>query len=386
MPLSNPRDTFKALLLDYDALLEASDKECSYCLSEREIQMLLAFVEYIGWKTRYIATPTEIDGSLILHWQDNLARKLMSGCCGEDGTLSRFTEDGVFQQSDDGGATWHDAPEADPRNNTIQMPPIPGEDGEDKKCNAAASGMTYVKNNLIDSLNDGMAYGEVTAVAAAVVALLGVTGVGILLAAITGAIMLAGVLVIQAAFTSEVWADYQCLLFCNMEDDGSFTLDGWGDLKNDINSTFTGVTQIILWTWVNSVGYIGLTNSVRTGIAEDGDCSDCDCECGGETIGLTMDLFFGEDPAQTGCNVKATALADGDGFTVSWQWDGSHPFKITAEGLIFGAPTTVAWQWYLADGSGPFSSGSAPIGVSVQVCNLHGTGTTFRTSWDVATP
>ena len=80
MPLVNPRDTYKALLLDYDALLAASDAECCFSLSEREIQMLLAFVEYIGWKTRYIATETEIDQQLILRWQGNLARKLMSGC------------------------------------------------------------------------------------------------------------------------------------------------------------------------------------------------------------------------------------------------------------------------------------------------------------------
>jgi hypothetical protein len=137
--------------------------------------------------------------------------------------------------------------------------------------------MTYVKNNLIDSLNDGMAYGEVTAVSAAVVGLLGVTGVGILLGALTGAVMLAGVLIVQAAFTSEVWAAYQCILFCNMEDDASFTVAGWNAVRASINSNFIGVVNVILGTWVTSVGNIGLTNSVRTGIAEDSDCSDCAC-------------------------------------------------------------------------------------------------------------
>jgi len=57
----NPRATYKAQLLNYDTLLLASDDECSYCLSQREVEMMLAFVDYIGWKTRYQPTSTEID-------------------------------------------------------------------------------------------------------------------------------------------------------------------------------------------------------------------------------------------------------------------------------------------------------------------------------------
>lgn len=275
--MNPPRQTYKAMLFDYDFLLSKSDAECSYCLSEREVQLILSQIDYIGWKTRYAPTDTEIDQDTILAWQGNLTRKLMSGCCGDDGTLHRYTSDGTYESSDDGGVTWYPDPESDPRNNVTYYPPMPGEDGDDKRCIAASSGQEYVKANFIDVLNDGMAYSEVYAIAVAIVAILGVTGIGILIAAAGAAIMLAGVLVVQAAFTSEVWADYKCILYCHTEDDGSITEDGWNGIKEDINSTFTGVVQAVLYNWANSVGYIGMTNANRSGFAAAGDCSSCDC-------------------------------------------------------------------------------------------------------------
>jgi len=74
-------------------------------------------------------------------------------------------------------------------------------------------------------------------------------------------------------------------------------------------------------------------------------------------------------------------------------WDGTHPWKLTAEGLIPppGSPSTGSstWQYYTWDGAehGPFTSGTAPIGVTVTTIELFGTpGNDFSVSWDVATP
>lgn len=275
--LPNPKQTYKANLLDYDALLLASDNECSYCLSEREVQMLIAFVDYIAWHTRYIATETEIDRDLIQKWSNNLARKLMSGCCG-DGQQHRFTEEGVYQTSDDGGETWYDDPSGDPRTNATYYPPLAGADGSEKACEGAANAQEFFKQNLIDELTTGQAYAEIYAVLVGIVAIAGVTGIGIVIAILAAAIFVAGITVVQAAFTSDVWQDFKCILLCHISNDATYTEDQWNAVKSDIGSTFTGIVEVILFQWVNALGYIGLSNAARSNMALGADCSDCNCE------------------------------------------------------------------------------------------------------------
>jgi hypothetical protein len=279
MTLPNPKQTYKAILLDYDALLAKTDQECSYCLSEREIAMLMPMVDYIAWKTRYIATETEIDTELISKWSGNLARKLMSGCCGDDGTQHRITESGVWQTSPDGGTTWYDDPTSDPRNNANYFPPLEGTDGSSKRCEAATSGMEFFKQNLIDQLATGLTYAEIYNVIVGLLAVAGITGIGIVVAILAAGIFVAGVLAVQAAFTGEVWTDFKCILYCNMSDDASFTLEQWVTVMNEIITTYTGVVQIVLWNWVKGLGYIGLTNVARSHFAAGGDCSPCGCDC-----------------------------------------------------------------------------------------------------------
>jgi len=277
MVLPNPKQTYKANLLDYDALLALSDNECSYCLSEREVAMLLPFMDYISWRTRYIATETNIDQETINKWSANLARKLMSGCCGDEG-LHRFNEDGVYQSSLDGGETWFDDTENDPRNNATYYPPLDGEDGDEKRCEGAANAQEFFKQNLIDELASGLAYAEIYSTIIGIIAILGITGIGVIIGVVTAAIFVAGVIVVQAAFTSEVWETFRCILYCHIDDDASYNEVQWGDVKNDILSQFTGVVQIILWNWVNALGFVGLTNSARSNMALGADCSDCACE------------------------------------------------------------------------------------------------------------
>jgi hypothetical protein len=387
-----PRETYKAMLWDYDFLLGQSDDECCFSLSAREVQILLAQVDYIGWKTRYKPTSTEIDQSVILLWQGNLVRKLMGGCCPDDGTLTRFTSDGVFQESDDGGLTWHDAPESDPRNQGVLVSPL-GEASDAVKCAAADNvrgSFVAMRDNLITLLTAGT---TVIAIIAGIAGFIGVvlgisgaaTAIGVLLLGFAAAALTLTPESVEAQIDDAALDDFKCLVYCNMEDNGQFTYEGWQALMDALPGTFSDFPYTFFSSIVSSLGYIGMSNAGTMGADSASDCDGCDCECDGETIGLTMDLFYGGSPAQTGCNVQADSLADGDGFTLSWQWDGVHPFKLTAEGILsgtVGSPTS--WQWYDASGAGPFSNPAAPIGASLSVLNIHGTGgTSFR---DVATP
>lgn len=199
------------------------------------------------------------------------------GCCPEP-TNRRYNSEGQLEVSYDGGITWSLAPDADSRMSGIISPPLAGEDGDEKRCIGAASGMEYVKQNLIDDLSAGANYADINAAIIAIIVVLGVTGIGVLIAAAAAAIFIAGVSAVQAAFTAGVWDDFQCILYCNSEDDASFTVAGWERVKADILSTFTGVVSAVLYNWVNSVGTVGLTNSLRSGFATASDCSACECE------------------------------------------------------------------------------------------------------------
>jgi len=374
--LPNPRQTYKANLLDYDALLPLSDNECSYCLSEREVAILLVFVDYIGWKTRYIATETEIDTNLIDLWSGNLASKLMSGCCGDEG-LHRFDEDGVYQSSLDGGETWFDDPSNDPRNNATYFPPLEGEDGPDKRCEGAANAQEFLKQNLIDELASGLAYAEIYSTAVGIIAILGVTGIGVVIAVAAAAIFVAGVIVVQAAFTSEVWIDLKCILYCEIGDDASFTEVQWENVKAQILLQFTGVVRVILWNWVNALGFVGLTNSARSNMALGADCSDCDCgtACGGDwivtvgsetefpdenTIIYTSGVGVGGRSEVTCSNLISDGGDDTCCYVSSFTIDGASVifFKIECDGSSgFGTPQdecVKAWGVWNNDGT-PFT-------------------------------
>jgi len=281
----NPKHTYKAQLLDYDNLLTQGDNECSYCLSQREVQILLAFVDYIAWDTRYIATETEIDRELIAHWSANLARKLMSGCCNDD-ELHRFTESGIYQSSLDGGTTWFDDPANDPRNDATGAPPLPGDPSAGKRCAAADNvrGLfEQYRDNLIEIVG---ATPTVLAIIAGVLAfigaIMGLSGVGIgigvlFLGFAADAIQLGGT-GISGAITFTALENFKCLVYCHLNDDGELTYDAWQALLADIAGTFSGFAETFFYQTVNGMGYIGVTNAGTVGAATASDC-DCDCLC-----------------------------------------------------------------------------------------------------------
>lgn len=393
MVLSNPKATYKAQLLNYDTLLLASDNECTYCLSEREVQMLLAFVDYIGWKTRYISTETEIDTVLIGHWSSNLARKLMSGCCG-DNELHRFTPTGIYQSSQDGGITWFDDTANDPRNDAIQSPPLAGVTSDAKRCAAADNVrdlFEQYRDNLIEIVG---ATPSIIAIIAGILAFVGTIlglsgvgiGIGVLFLTMAAEIISIGGTGISGEITFTALQDFRCIVYCRMDGDGRLDYGTWQEVLSDIAAHYSGFAETFFYQTVMGMGYIGVNNAGTFGVSTASDCSGCDCDCGGETIGLGMVLFFGTLVNQTGCNLQSTSLADGPLFSTTWQWDGTNPFKLIAEGLLSGDTGTSQWQWYLGDGTGPFFGASAPVGQTLSVLELSGNNGAFTVSWDVATP
>lgn len=293
----------KVLLWDYDAVLAASDEECCYSLTGKEVQILLAGIDPIGWLRRWTSdVDTTIDLATIVNWQGNLARKLMSGCCGDTVILHRVTDDGSMEISTDDGLTWIPDP-ADPRLNGTALPnSIPGA-GSDKKCNAAT--------NAIDNFKDAQAafghaltstttvIGLALAIAAELLVLLfsaGTLAEVIVPLVITTATTLFGVLEADynAEFTEEVWSTLLCDIFCTIGDDGQFTESQLIDLQALVDTDFSDNVALTFQSILRGWGTLGLNNACISGTAATADCADCECaiECGSPdlvTVGTVID-------------------------------------------------------------------------------------------------
>lgn len=292
---------YKAQLMDYDYLLAKSEDECCFSLSEREVQIILANIDYIGWKTRYIPTETDIDQNVIDRWRDNLARKLMSGCCPDDDQISRYTANGIYQTSNDGGETWVDNPLDDPRNDGVQAPPLGGT-GDATRCAAADNireQMKAFRQQAIDLLTAG------TTVLAIIAALIGALGIilGLSGVAVGISVMLFGLAAQLLSLTPEsvgeqltdaLMNDYRCIVFCHAEADGTFTEDGWQAILADVETLFTGFPKSFFYGLTAALGYQGLNNAAAMGSATADDCGDCEClaTCGDPelvTIGTVLE-------------------------------------------------------------------------------------------------
>jgi len=386
----------KVLQWNYDQILAASEQKCCYSLTRRDVALIMAISEQMHWSTRYLSpSGTEIDTDLIDAWASGMETRLMDGCC-PDGTLSRFTDDGIFQTSVDGGETWQDAPDSDPRNSGTLSPPLPGS-GDNVRCAASDNvrdNFTSMRDSTVALLTAGT---TVLAILAGIVGLVGVilglsgaaTAIGVLLIGLSAELLSLTPESVTDQLDETTMDDFRCLVYCNMEDNGQFTYAGWQALISAISSTFTGFPLTFFMSITQSLGYIGMSNAGTMGAATASDCDGCDCDCDGETVGETLIVFHGTEISRTGCNLQVTATLDGSNNAVTITWDGVHSWKLTVEALISGSTGSSTWQWYTWDGSehGPFTSGSAPIGVEVTTIELSGTpGNDFAVSWDVATP
>lgn len=232
----------------------------------------------------------------------DVGRPTMScGCgCGGSGLPSRFNADGVYQVSYDGGITWVDAPEGDYRNTVTLAPPLPGDNGNTKKCQAAANIRFHVKTNGDQLGADANFWANVTLLIGGLVALLifveiiGTLGIATpLILAAAGGLLTVGQSGFVAAMTSGVYDTFQCIVYCHMQSDGSFTDADMSAISADINSQLTGTAAIYLDLFVvRALGAKGFTNMGRTGGATDADCSACDC--GEKTCVETFSIYPSE--------------------------------------------------------------------------------------------
>jgi hypothetical protein len=237
--------------------------------------------EYLRWQTRWNDATLGKDRNMLDAFASGIEEKLMSGCCGDNDFMTRYNEEGIKEISYDGGATWETDPAPDPRFIGDLRPPLAPIVGQDMKCIGAANIVAWLEqaaNDTIDSMNEG---GNATALVAAIMAilLLGTAGAAApLLIGLAAALLLTTGTAFDTAMTEDVYERLRCNLFCNMEDDLTFTVEGWQAVKARIGADETGIAYKFLYDNVNSMGTLGLSNFARTGATEEADCSECGCD------------------------------------------------------------------------------------------------------------
>ena len=181
----------------------------------------------------------------------------------------------IVQTSVDGGTTWQDAPQSDPRHQTILPPP----NTADPRCDAAARMTAYLEQTV----NDCIAALQASASAAELVIIIQ-GGILIffnffsilwaLIVAIAGTIFNAGYEDMNNSFTSDVWDDVLCYLYAAISPEGVLTASGLNVVRDFIYNGQDTTVFNVLSAIFNLTGEAALNGmaSLRT---ETGDCNAC---------------------------------------------------------------------------------------------------------------
>ena len=347
--MNNRRMAGKVLQWNYDDILTKSDQKCCFSLTRRDVALIMAITEQMHWKTRYLSpTGANIDIDLIDACASGLETRLMDGCC-PDGTLSRFTESGIFQTSVDNGGTWQDNPDDDPRNQGVAAPPLPGE-GTTVRCAAADNvrdNFKAMRDNLIALLTAGT---TVIAIVAGIAGFIGVvlglsgaaTAIGVLLIGFAAAALSLTPESVAEQIDDTALEDFRCLVYCAMEPNGQLTYDGWQELNESLSGTFSGFPYTFFSSICFSLGYIGMSNAGTMGVSTAEDCDDCDCNEWCHSFEFDEGALGWSGYAQ--CATTSSIVAEG------WQGqcNSCSYFDTSIEITFSGKLTSISFTSYLS--------------------------------------
>jgi len=279
----NEKRNWKAEVFPYDVFIPDESEECLYCLTEKQAEILRGIIEPLGWTTRWYSNSTEVNKDEIEKFRDDLIRRLMMSCCNDNIPVQyRYTEGGALEISIDGGETWTPSPENDTRYNSTQYPPIPGADGNSKKCAAAEGMVILLKEGLTDNLTDDMSRYTLDELINDWVTTIIQTSnpFDTLMRIIANQIFALVISALRAALTTEAYDQLKCILYCEMSENASFTEGSWETVRARVLDEITGIAGIFIEHILFLIGALGMTNLARSGAATEGDCGDCLCtEC-----------------------------------------------------------------------------------------------------------
>lgn len=207
----------------------------------------------------------------------------------------------------DGGVTFVDYPQGDPRSSTSFL--LPARTGTDIRCDAAANAVKWLKD-FIDQvaglLTEGAAFLTIVNAILYLFDLLADFAVLLqLLSDLAETLLGIGAAALTAAFTSTEYDALLCIFYCNMDAQGRVSAASLAAIETavsaDLNTTAALVTNAIL----ADQGEIGVSNAAAIG-SESGDCSGCtDCLWCIDIDFTLVDGGFADDPVIGGTTTWA---------------------------------------------------------------------------------
>lgn len=181
---------------------------------------------------------------------------------------------GNVQTTPDGGTTWVDNPEADPRTNTAAA--LPANPTDNPQCDAAAR-MTALVEDTLNKLY--LADTAISAINGIFILLVGlIPGIGViidLVVAMVEALLLLGVAELETAFTTTTFDDLKCLFNAHIGSNGLMTETEFASLQTDVAAHFgAGTVNTAMSTFWTTFG-LNSFNNASVARTETGDCSDC---------------------------------------------------------------------------------------------------------------
>lgn len=271
---------WKAFQVNYDFVFSASERVCSYCLSDQDIAALMSVVEYFKWHTRWVSAGA-IDTDKIDAFASGLEYRLMSGCCDDNLPIQyRYSPAGILERSMNGGGVWESAALYDPRVYSPTFPDLPGADGTDKKCLAATGAAALVKSLVDEQITDDMTHITLTeAIESWVKTMIETSNpFTALLTFVSNSIFALIISALRSALTDPVYETFKCILLTRMAADASVNDASWTLIRSDITSQIAGIAGVFLEHIIYLLGTKGTTNLLRAGGAAEGDC-DCPTNC-----------------------------------------------------------------------------------------------------------
>jgi hypothetical protein len=257
------------------------------CVNAQWWSHISGMIARLTYRDAWTGTDDEISDAIESIYKIlDVGRPTMGCGCGASGLPSRVTADGRYQVSYDGGNTWVDAPELDPRTNATLPPPIGGDDGDDKRCKAANNVVRQMKDArdiFSRNLETGKTIVELAIALAGAIALIIFSGgelAPILIPLVTGlatALVNSSKAAYDGLFTPDVWDFVLCECYCNCAPDGTFNQSQFNQILSDCDGHFSGNLALTISSILNGWQLNGLNSAARIPSTDNLDCGACSC-------------------------------------------------------------------------------------------------------------
>jgi hypothetical protein len=291
----------------------------------------------------------------------------MSGCC-YDVVQHRVNSDGDMEINVNGGG-WTPDPN-DPRTTAPLYPPIVMDDHH-AKCDAATNAAEHINDIILETSSQLGGTGSILEIAAAIVAAIFALFIApetlpalapVILPLIAG-LLFVGQAAWDAYFTDDVHSKILCALYCNIQNDGTFTQAGYDNFITKLTADLpASPAKDYFIAIVSRIGLVGLNNYAAIGTSADANCSACACGCDCIHFTVITGTLVGSGVDDAGnCFIIASSVPHGGGahetvtvvFNDTGTPDSNCAAYVTAEVLI-GTPDIFSQFFLDCGGAGSY--------------------------------